>query len=275
MRIPLGLGLLFAFAISVNAQQPNSPPSVPLEVLNAKTIAIAVYWPDASWREKASVQADGENFLRRWKRYKVIRLSEKPDLIALVAVEPVGSAGGFWKRLAYALSIGAQAYARSVDNYEHCHGLANGDRVDVTCYGYSPTPAAAPPPPPPSYVLSGSILLFDGRFLRTGDPVPEPLLVAEADNHGSAPLIGAGKRLRGMIEENEKLQVGRMATVNALLAKIHELATASGLSQPGEAACAEKISTRIGANKNMLARIEHGDFQDVGQLFRELCEVSR
>jgi hypothetical protein len=275
MRIPLGLGLLLAFAIPAGAQQSNGLPSVPLEVLSAKTIAVAVYWPDATWQDKVSVQADGENFLRRWKRYKVIRLSEGPDLIALVAVEPVGRTGGFWKSLAYALSVGAQAYAQSSQNYEQCQGQTSGDQVNITCYGYNPVPATPPPPPPPNYVLSGSILLFDGKFLRAGGPVPEPLLFAEADSRGSAPLIGAGKRLRRMIEESEKSQAGRMATVNALLAKIHELSVANGFPLSEEPGCAEKISTRIGADKNLLARVEHGDFQDIETLFRELCEVEK
>jgi hypothetical protein len=40
--------------------------------------------------------------------------------------------------------------------------------------------------------------------------------------------------MRRAIEENEKLQAGRMATVNALLAKIHELVPANGISQSEE-----------------------------------------
>jgi hypothetical protein len=44
----------------------------------------------------------------------------------------------------------------------------------------------------------------------------------------------ARKRMRRAIEENEKLQAGRMATVNALLAKIHELVPANGISQSEE-----------------------------------------
>jgi hypothetical protein len=274
MRIHWALGLFLAFAIPIRAQQAKDTPFVPLEVLSAKTIAVAVDWPAANWREKASVQADGENFLRGWKRYRVVRLSEGPDLIALVVVEPVGRTGGFWKRLAYALSLGAQAYALSAQNYEQCYGQAVGNQIDLTCTGYSPalTLAAAPPPPPPNYVLGGSILVFDGTFLRTRAPVPEPLMVAEADNHGNAPLIGAGKRMRRMIEENEKLQAGRMETINALLAKVHELSVASGLAPSEEPKCASRISTRIGADKNMLGHIERGDFQDVEGLFSQLCQ---
>ncbi len=183
MRFLCWLAFLFAvFALPVAARPPQNHASaqafVPFEVLQAKTIAVTVYWPDAGWRDKAEVQAEGENFLRHWKRYKVVRLSQGPDLIALVAVEPVGRSGGFWKTLAYALSVGAAAYARSAQNYEHCQGQISGSQVgngenyqvDTTCYGYNPTPAAVPPPPPPNYVLSGPILLFDGKFLRTKAP---------------------------------------------------------------------------------------------------------
>jgi hypothetical protein len=266
------LGLVAIFTASLPAQQkPASDPFVPLEVLNAKTIAVAVYWPGAGWKEKAEVQGDGENFLRHWKRYQVVRITQNPDLIALVNVEPVGRSGGYWRTLAYALAVGAQGFARSSENYEHCQGQMNSDQVNVTCYGYATSPSAPPPPPPPNYVLSGSIMLFDGGFLRTGSPVPEPLLFAEADDRGSAPLIGAGKRMRRMIEDNEKLLATRMATVNALLAKVHELAAAAGLAPSDEPGCAGKISTRIGADKNMLNRLERRDFSDVERLFSGLC----
>jgi hypothetical protein len=165
MRIHWVLGLFLAFALPIRAQQAHAP-FVPFDVLDAKTIAVAVYWPDAGWKDKADVQADGENFLRKWNRYKVVRLSESPDLIALVTVEPARQSGGFWRTLAYSLSVGAQAYARSAQNYSHCQGQINGDQINATCYGYNPTPAVAPAPPPPNYVIGGSILVFDGKFLR-------------------------------------------------------------------------------------------------------------
>lgn len=268
--------LLTISELPVAGQQSASLPVVtafvPIDVTSAKTMAVAVYWPDAGWKEKAEVQADGESFLRKWKRYKVVRVSESPDLIALVTVEPVGRSGGFWRTLAYSLSVGAQAYARSAQNYETCNGQINGDQVSATCYGHNQPQAEAPAPAPPNFVLAGSILIFDGKFLHAGGPIPEPLLFASADNHGSRPLIGAAKRLRQMIEQAEKVLPDRMATVNALDAKIHELAIADGLPQPEELGCADKISKRIGADKNMLGRLEHRDFQDVEVLFNQLCK---
>jgi hypothetical protein len=272
MRIHWALGLILAFASPIKSQQTTRAPFVPFDVLDAKTIAVAVYWPDAGWKDKADVQADGENFLRKWNRYKVVRLSESPDLIALVTVEPARQSGGFWKMLAYSLSVGAQAYARSAQNYEHCQGQINGDQINATCYGYNPTSTVAPAPPPPNYVIGGSILVFDGKFLRGAGPIPEPLLFAAADNRGSRPLIGAAKRLRQMIEQAEKALPDRMGTVDALMAKIHEFSLASGLAQSEEPACDDRISTRIGADKNMLARVEQRNFQDVGALFEELCK---
>jgi hypothetical protein len=145
--------------------------------------------------------------------------------------------------------------------------------VSATCYGFSPSPSVAPPPPPPpNYVIGGSILVFDGKFLRAAGPIPEPLLFAAADHHGSKPLIGAAKRLREMIEQAEKALPDRMRTVEALMAKIHEFSLASGLAQSEEPACDDRISTRIGADKNMLAHVEQHNFQDVGALFEELCK---
>jgi len=127
-------------------------------------------------------------------------------------------------------------------------------------------------PPPPNYVIAGSILVFDGKFLRAGGPIPEPLLFAVADHHGSKPLIGAANQLREMIEQAEKALPDRMRTEEALMAKIHEVSVANGLPQSEELACDDGISTRIGADKNMLGRIEQHNFQDVGALFEELCK---
>jgi|SRR5579872_3586385 len=300
MRFLFWLAFLFAvFALPAAAQKPGASssvtgvvvdthgrmfrtdvPFVPAEVLDARTIAVVVYWPDAGWRDKAEVQGDGENFLRKWKRYKIVRLAEHPDLIALVVVEPTGRSGGFWRTLAYALSVGAQAYARSAQNYEHCQSEINGSQVgnsenyqvDTSCYGYTPGTATAQSPPPPSYVLGGTILLFDGKFLGTNAPIPEPLLFADADNHGRMPLIGAAKRLRKMIEEAQKDLSDRMAIVNALAAKIHELAVADSLPASDEATCDVKISQQIGADEEMLGRLEQRDFTDVEPLFQKLCK---
>jgi hypothetical protein len=276
MRWLLRLAALFTVVtFPATGQQSASPPAgaafVPMDVISAKTMAVAVYWPDAGWKDKAEVQADGERFLRRWKRYKVVRLSESPDLIALVTVEPVGEAGGFWRTLAYSLSVSAQAYARSSQNYEHCHGQINGNQLDTTCYGYNPPPAATPAQAPPNFVLGGSILIFDGRFLRAGGPISEPLLFASADSHGSRPLIGAAKRLRQMIEQGATALPDRLATVDALIAKVHELFVVSKLPESEEAECSQKISQRIGTDPNMLGRVEQRDFGDVEKLFPVIC----
>jgi hypothetical protein len=122
-------------------------------------------------------------------------------------------------------------------------------------------------------VLAGSILIFDGKFLRAGGPIPEPLLFADADNHGSRPLIGAAKRLR-MIEQGPQVFPDRMATVNALNAKIHELAVANKLSDSEEAECNLKMSQQIGANRDMLGSVERLDFTDVERLFPAVCGPS-
>lgn len=268
---------LFAFPLA--AQQASAPksdaPYVPAEVLSAKTIAVSVYWPDASWRDKAEVQGDGEAFLRKWKRYKVVRVSQNPDLIAMVTVEPTTASGGFWAKLASALAVGAQAYAQSARNYEQCQGQASGGQVNINCYGYSTGTASAPPPPRgPTYVLGGTILLFDGKFLRTGAPIPEPLMFAEAESRGRMPLIGAAKRMREMIEQATKLDPVRLAAANALIAKVHELAVASGLPQAEEQGCSQKIALEMHKSDAMLNRLERGDVSDVGKLYRDLCESS-
>jgi hypothetical protein len=64
----------------------------------------------------------------------------------------------------------------------------------------------------------------------------------------------------------------RMATVNALAAKVHGLSVANRLPESGEPACAQKISQQIGANGEMVARLERQDFSDVERLFGQLCE---
>ena len=280
MRCLSKLAVLFAvFALSAAAHK-SSAPFVPVRVLEAKTIAVVVYWPNVRWEDKAEIQAEGEDFLRKWNRYEVVHTSDQPDLVALVAVEQVSHSGGFWRTLAYALAVGAQAYARSAQNYEHCEGQISGQQVgniqnyqvDSTCYGYTPQSPAAVPPPAPRYVLGGTIMLFDGKFLQTGAPIPEPLLFANADNRGSKPLIAAGNRLRKMIEDAQKALPDRMATVNALMAKVHELAVANRMPQSDETGCDTKIAQQIGTHKEMLSRVEHRDFEDVGKLFQELCE---
>jgi hypothetical protein len=255
MDLPLRLVALLALSAFPAAarQSPSSQsnaPFVPLEVLSAKSIAVTVYWPDAGWRDKAEVQGDGEAFLRKWKRYRVVRISESPDLIALVTVEPTSRSAGFWRTLAYAMAIGAQAYARSAQNYERCQGPANGGEINLTCYGYATgAPSAPPPPPAPNYVLGGTIMVFDGTFLRTGAPIPEPVMFAEADKRGNMPLIGAAKRLRQMVEQAEKVEPDRMAAViQTQVGTIRSTATAGTQTQAGTNAEVEVASTPSGAD---------------------------
>jgi hypothetical protein len=269
MRVLLAALLLVA---STGQQRTTvDVPFVPAQILTAKTISVVVYWPDAGWRDKADVQGDGESFLKHWGRYKVVRTSESPDLIAVVTVEPVKRSGGFWRALAYGLAVGAEAYARSAQNYQRCSGQTDGEQFSATCYGsgYVPPPPSAPPAP--QYVLNGSILVFDGNFLRTGAPIPEPLLFANSDGKGSAPLIGAAKQLQKMIDRAASVEGSRMDTVNAFEAKIHELAAASHLPATEQAECIQKISVQIGQDHAKLARLEKRDFSDTETLFKGLC----
>ena len=78
--------------------------------------------------------------------------------------------------------------------------------MQANCYT---TPA--PGPLLPSTVFTGSILVFDGEDLRAWRQtkyeaeMPHPIMVAFAADHGgSAPLIGAGKTLRKMIDTAAK-----------------------------------------------------------------------
>ncbi|MGB7602964.1 MAG: hypothetical protein WBM24_21860 [Candidatus Sulfotelmatobacter sp.] len=75
--------------------------------------------------------------------------------------------------------------------------------------------------------------------------------------------------------EEEAQEAARMATVSALIAKIHELAVANNLPAGDESACDQKISQQIGANKEMLVRAEQRDFSDLERLFLDLCATSR
>ena len=178
-----------------------------------------------------------------------MRISESPDLIALVTVEPTSRSAGFWRTLAYAMAIGAQAYARSAQNYERCQGQANGGEINLTCYGYATgAPSAPPPPPAPNYILGGTIMVFDGKFLRTGAPIPEPVMFAEADNRGNMPLIGAAKRMRQMVEQAQKVKPDRMAAViQTQVDTIRSTATAGTQTQAGTNAEVEVASTPGGA----------------------------
>lgn len=283
MRFLCWLAFLFAvFALPAAAQRSSLQTFVPLDVLQARTIAVAVYWPDGTPSATQEVQAEGEQFLRQWNRFLVVPVVAKPDLVALVTVSSVSRGAGFWRMLGYSLAVGAVQMAASQRNYENCEaevsaspqvGNTKNFHVDSSCYGYAyaPQQQAVPPPPGPSYVLSGSILLFDGGFLKTNGPIPEPLLFAQADNHGRKPLIGAAKRLQKEIDDSAKSLAQRMTTVNSLMARIHVLAAGQNLSASEEQACDAVISQQIGSDPQMRARLERGKFEDTDRIFSSLC----
>ena len=282
MRRLARLIFILAFSVSSLVAARSNPKAqfVPMDVLQARTIAVSVYWPNGSAAAKAEVQSDSEEFLRRWNRYIVVPVDGKPDLVALVTVSPIRQGSGFWRMLAYSLAVGASQMAASQRNYEHCQVEIGGTRsgsfsnynVDATCYGYASQPQARPipPPPAPSEVLSGSILLFAGGFLKTNGPIPEPLLFAQADNRGSEPLIGAAKRLQKEIDDSAKEFSRRMAAVNLLMGRIHVLAASQNFTAPEEQACGIAVSRQIGGNPHMRVRLEHGQFGDTDRLFAAL-----
>lgn len=283
MRTLARLIFLVTFSASpIFAAHENSKlPLVPLPVLQAKTIAVVVYWPNSAQSDRSEVQSEGEQFIRQWNRYAVVPVDAKPDLVALVTVSPVMRGPGFWRMLAYSLAASASQLSASQQNYEHCQaqvsrfGTGNSQTYDVdsSCYGYAPQPQARqlPPPPAPSEVLSGSILLFDGGFLKTNGPIPEPLLFAQADNHGSEPLIGAAKRLRKEIDGSTKLLAQRMAAVNLLMERIHVLAASQNLTPNEEQACDAVVAQQIGGNPQMRTRLEERKLDDTDRLFSALC----
>jgi hypothetical protein len=170
---------------------------VPPQVIFAKTIAVRVYYPSGAIPDVNEVKLEAEQFLRKWHRYEVIENAEKADLTVEVAVEPLRVEPTFWQRVAWGMAA-SQAGA-------HCSTQFYGNQAYTNCYT---TPA--PAPLMPAVVLNGSILLFDGNDLRKwkdagpDGPTPEPIMAALADGHGSRPLIGAGKKLRKMIDEATK-----------------------------------------------------------------------
>jgi hypothetical protein len=183
--------LLCASTITIAA---DATQIVPPQVIFAKTIAVRVYYPSGALADVNEVKLEAEQFVRKWHRYEVIESAEKADLTVEVAVEPLRVEPTFWQRVAWGMAA-SQAGA-------HCSTQFYGDQVYTNCYT---TPA--PAPLMPSVVLNGSILLFDGNDLRNWKaagpdaPMPEPIMAALADGHGSRPLIGAGKKLRKMIDE--------------------------------------------------------------------------
>lgn len=188
--------LLLASTIAVAAEPTQI---VPPQVIFAKTIAVRVYYPSGAIADVNEVKLEAEQFLRKWHRYEIIDSAEKADLTVEVAVEPLRVEPRFWQRVAWGI---AASQAGS-----HCATQFYGDQAYTNCYT---TPA--PAPLMPSVVLNGSILLFDGNDLRKWKtagpdvPMPDPIMAALAEGHGSRPLVGAGKKLRKMIDEAAKVQ---------------------------------------------------------------------
>jgi hypothetical protein len=126
-----------------------------------------------------------------------------------------------------------------------------------------------------------SVFGFEGRRGRsTSDPDASGqigfalgrALTQEPTAHA---LQSALKYITSDFEQTANLEHERMATVNALTSKVHELSLASRLPESDEPACRQKIAQQIGANSEMLARLERRDFGDVESLFGQLCESNR
>ena len=166
---------------------------VPPEVLSAKTILPFVYYPDATASDRNEVRWEADRFLTKWHRFDVIYEADA-DIVAYIVVEPMTVYPGFWQRVSWGVAA-SQAGT-------HCTAQSYGTTATADCYT-TPVPAALTP----GLILRGSILIFDGGefhdWLRRGakDPLPRPIMSALADGHGSRPLIGAGKKLRKMIDD--------------------------------------------------------------------------
>jgi len=171
--------------------------TVPPRVVSAKTIIARVYYPNGTVADTNGVQHDAEHFLKKWKRYAIVQELDRADIGVVVVVEPMTVQPNFWQRVAWGIAASQTG--------THCNGQVIGDQVQANCYT-SPVPA----PLMPSTVFSGSILVYDAADLRAmiatpGSPMPQPIMVAFANEHGgSAPLIGAGKELRKMIDRAAK-----------------------------------------------------------------------
>jgi len=209
------VALLVCFSGIAGAQTPSQ--IVPASVLAAKTIVPVVYYPDGKPADVNEVRWEADRFLTKWHRFGVSYDLPSADIVAYIAVEPITVYPGFWQRIAWGMAASQAG--------EHCSAQSYGTTATADCHT---TPA--PPALTPGIVLRGSILLFDGgeflewvkavsydHYLRTGQtvplmtaltdsqvPLPKPIMSALADGHGNRPLIGAGKRLRRMIDEATK-----------------------------------------------------------------------
>jgi hypothetical protein len=189
------IALLVCFSGMAGAQQPNQ--IVPASILSAKTIMPVVYYPNGKPADVNEVRWEADRFLTKWHRFAVTYDAATADIVVRVVVEPLTVYPGFWQHLAWGMAA-SQAGTR-------CSAQSYGSTATANCYT-TPTPA----PLMPGVVLNGSILLFDGNEVRdwmagrAGEPTP--ILTALADGRGSRPLIGAGKKLRKMIDEASKVK---------------------------------------------------------------------
>jgi hypothetical protein len=209
------VALLVCFSGIAAAQSPHQ--IVPASVLAAKTIVPVIYYPDGNPADVNEVRWEADRFLTKWHRFDVSYDLPSADIVAYIAVEPITAYPGFWQRIAWGMAASQAG--------EHCSAQSYGTTATADCHT---TPA--PPALTPGVVLRGSILLFDGGEFRewvksvsydhytgTGQtvpfmtalrdtevPLPKPIMSALADGHGSRPLIGAGKKLRKMIDEASK-----------------------------------------------------------------------
>lgn len=204
MRLLLG-ALLFVAAYAVSAQQPKD--TIPEKIKSAKTVVLGVYWPEADPRDKMEVQHEGEEFIKKWGRFRLVQDIEKADIAAIIVVRPTEVQPGFWQHLAAAYAAQGQTYCNT--NAQNYGGMV---QAQTTCYTYSGNQAAAQQALLPTTVLGGSILVLDaddvkkdmaaGLTLFTGNS--RPLLASFAEAKGYAPLRGAAKRLKKLIESAYK-----------------------------------------------------------------------
>lgn len=209
------VALLVCFSGMAAGQTPSQ--IVPTSVLTARVIVPVVYYPDGKPADVNEVRWEADRFLVKWRRFEVSYDLPSADIVAYIAVEPITAYPGFWERIAWGMAASQAG--------EHCSAQSYGTTATADCHT---TPA--PPALTPGVVLRGSILLFDGgdfrewakavsydHYLRTGQtvpfmaalrdseiPLPKPIMSALADGHGNRPLVGAGKKLRKMIDEAAK-----------------------------------------------------------------------
>jgi hypothetical protein len=200
--------LLVLLALLTTSSGQQSAESIPDKVKLAKTVVLGVYWPEADPREKMEVQHEGEQFIKKWGRFELVQDISKADIAAIIVVRPTEVVPGFWVRLAAAYAAQGQTYCNT-GAQSYGGGMV---QAQTTCYTYPGNQAAAQRALLPSTVLGGSILILDasdvqkdmtaGLTLFTGNA--KPLLASFAEAKGYAPLRGAAKRLKKLIDSGDK-----------------------------------------------------------------------